>query len=429
MEDLLRSIAADEFRKGSDGGGLRAKHRQSSGVDPVDVGVGIEREHTCGNVFEDGFHQFAAALDFLDGLLKAGSEVVDLLAGKGELAGHLIEGVHEDAELVVSAGSDAVIEIAARDLLRGFREGLDGHSDPLRQEKSDPRGSEKKKQCNQEQAEKNFALEQTQALVLGSVGGCLALNIVQALQKIIRNIAADEDGTGSKRRATGDEKVASNLPDLRTARENCQPMEGRGRRVRHAGGFRAVAIDHPDGVEFGIGANHIVAKVVIAFVWRGEPVGDALRVSIEAVTFLGAHFGDESAALLVGDFERLGEPDVHGAIDEGVAEEEEEDDREERDAHRAQDHFGFEARAEQAGAVFGGQANDIANQNQPKNDECDDDERGKSEKDDEVTAVLQMDRNIERTEGENCGGEHGDRKTAEDEPETPSPVFLRCHIQ
>lgn len=54
---------------------------------------------------------------------------------------------------------DAIVEIAAGDLLGGFGEGLNGYGDAFGEKERDPRGGVEKKKGDEQEAEENFALE------------------------------------------------------------------------------------------------------------------------------------------------------------------------------------------------------------------------------------------------------------------------------
>ena len=230
---------------------MRAEHGNAGGVDAIDGAVNVEGKNGGGNVFEDRFRQFATVFDFLDGLLKAGGEVVDLFARASELAGHLIEGLDEDTQFIVGSRGDTVIEIAARNLLGGFGEGLNRDGDAFGEEECDPSGGEKEKHGNEREAKKNLAFEQAKFLIFGGVGEVLTLDRVQAVQKVVGNVAADEHGAGFIRSVAGDVEFAPDLPHFGAAGKSHDAMECGGSGIfRHAGGFGALAIGEPDDVEF-----------------------------------------------------------------------------------------------------------------------------------------------------------------------------------
>ena len=90
------------------------------------------------NIFEDGFDELAAALEFLHGLLEIAGELIDLAAGVAQLGGHGVEGADERAELVVGLLGDLVIEIAGGDFAGAFGESLDGDGDLFGEIESEP---------------------------------------------------------------------------------------------------------------------------------------------------------------------------------------------------------------------------------------------------------------------------------------------------
>ena len=133
---------------------------------------------------------------------------------------------------------------------------------------------------------------------------------------------------------------------------------------------------------------------VVFFARSREPVGDAPCESVEAAAFFCAHFGNESPALFVGVLEGFGEPDVHGAINERIAEKKKKDNGKKRNAHGAENHFCFDAGAEEAGAMFGNQADNVADEDESEDKECDHDERGERKENQEVIAILKANRRV-----------------------------------
>ncbi len=394
MENAAGRVAAEKIGERSGRGGLRAEHGDGGGVDAIHGTIGVERKDTGRNIFEDGFHQLAAALDFLNGLLKAIGEVVDLLARAAELAGHLVEGVDEDAELVVGARGDAVIEIAAGDLLGGFGKGLDGYGDALGKKERDPHGGEEQEQGDEREADKNLALKDAQVLILRGVGEVLVLDALEAIEEVVWDASADHERARLIRSAAGNVEFAANLPDLGAAGERKGAVECRVRRIGgDADCLRAVVICDPDDIEFRVRADGIVAQVVF-FMRSGEPVGDAPGESVQAIVLCSAHFGDEAATLFAGDFERLGEPDIHGAIDKRIAEEEQENDGKKGNAHGAKDHFGFYARTKDPSTVLGPEANQVADEDESKDEKSDEAESGERKQNDEVVAASRMNRGV-----------------------------------
>ena len=71
------------------------KHLSSAVFGAKYLTVGVQGDHAGGNVFEDGFHQLAAAFEFLHGLLEVAGELVDLRAVVAQLRGHGVEGTDQ----------------------------------------------------------------------------------------------------------------------------------------------------------------------------------------------------------------------------------------------------------------------------------------------------------------------------------------------
>src|SRR5487761_109434 len=264
LEDAAGGGVAQKLGERSGRGSAVAEHSRGGGVDAVERAAGVERQDAGGNVFEDGFHQFAAALDFFEGLLKALCELVNAFARFAELRGHLIEGADQGAQLIMGVRGDAILEVAACDLLGGLDESLNRDGDALGEEQRYPGGGEEEQQRNQEQAEQDLVLKETKILNL------------------------------AERRA--------------------------GRKRGCAGGFGAGFVDAPHDVKLGIGPRGIAAKTALAS-RSGKPRNNISSKTVEALVFLVSHLGDQFAALLIGNFERLGKPDGHGAVDKRVTEE------------------------------------------------------------------------------------------------------------
>ena len=61
----------------------------------------IKRNHTSGNILQNGFHELPPAFQLLHRLLEVGSELIDLRAAVTQLRGHRVEGAHQDAQLIL----------------------------------------------------------------------------------------------------------------------------------------------------------------------------------------------------------------------------------------------------------------------------------------------------------------------------------------
>src|SRR5487761_246840 len=321
LEDAAGGVFAQKLGERSGRGSAVAEHSRGGGVDAVERAAGVERQDAGGNVFEDGFHQFAAALDFFEGLLKALCELVNAFARFAELRGHLIEGADQGAQLIMGVRGDAILEVAACDLLGGLDESLNRDGDALGEEQRYPGGGEEEQQRNQEQAEQDLVLKETQMLILRRVGARLGLDTAKARDEILRNAASDHEPAARIRSAAREVQFAANLPDVRAAGKILNLAERRaGRKRGCAGGFGAGFVDAPHDVKLGIGPRGIAAKTALAS-RSGKPRNNISSKTVEALVFLVSHLGDQFAALLIGNFERLGKPDGHGAVDKRVTEE------------------------------------------------------------------------------------------------------------
>ncbi len=87
-----RAFLTQQLREGNGLLGAFAEHAHRGGIDAANRFGLIDGDHAGGNIFENGFHQRAAALEFLDGLLQVLGEDVDLAAAVAELLGHAVEG-------------------------------------------------------------------------------------------------------------------------------------------------------------------------------------------------------------------------------------------------------------------------------------------------------------------------------------------------
>src|SRR5260370_31483529 len=74
--------------------------------------------------------------------------------------------------------------------------------------------------------------------------------------------------------------------------------------------------------------------------------------------------------LVRGDLQRFGKPQQQAAIDQGIADDEHEDDRQKRNGHGANDHLRLEPRAELFSAAFCPQTQDCACEEETKNEKC-----------------------------------------------------------
>ncbi len=92
--------------------------RTAAGLTRRIVSVLIDGNYAGGNIFENRFHQRAAALQFLHGLLQVLREHINLAAAVAQLLGHPVEGTHQRFQFILRLHVDARLEIARDDFLR-----------------------------------------------------------------------------------------------------------------------------------------------------------------------------------------------------------------------------------------------------------------------------------------------------------------------
>src|SRR5208337_1363007 len=141
------------------------EHLVDGGVGAQDIAVGVEGDDAGGNVLEDGFHQLAASLEFLNGLLEVAGELVNLGAVVAQLRGHSVEGADQPAELVLDLFRNLKLEITGGNFARALGEGLNGHSDLLCEEQGDPGGGGENEHGKEKENQKHLALESAQVLL------------------------------------------------------------------------------------------------------------------------------------------------------------------------------------------------------------------------------------------------------------------------
>ena len=146
--------------------GRLAENRHHGGIHARDLAGTIERNHARGNIFEDGFHQLAAAFALFHGLFEAARKLVDLPPPFAKLFGHAIERTDQRAQFVLRLHFDAVVEISPGNLARGLRERLDGHGYLLGKKQRDPGGGKDQQQSDERQCHQDLALIGPQVLLL-----------------------------------------------------------------------------------------------------------------------------------------------------------------------------------------------------------------------------------------------------------------------
>src|SRR6185437_213805 len=113
-------------------------------------------------------------------------------------------------------------------------------------------------------------------LIIRLIDVVLGLDGIEALKKIIGNVASNHQRPRLIGNASGEIKLVANLPDISAARKLQHVMRIRPRReCRNAGGDSTGTVERPNSVEFGIGARGVVAKITMA-ARHGEPGDDII---------------------------------------------------------------------------------------------------------------------------------------------------------
>ena len=373
-------------------------------------------------------------------MLEVASELVDLRAGIAELRGHGVEGADEDAEFVLDLFRDLIVEIARGDFAGAFGEGLDGDGDLFGKEESDPHGGGENQKSEEEENEEHLAFEGAKILLYVFVVAGLLLDDGPAFEEIgAGTVGGDEGalpGSGeSDGDAGGEVAFILGLPDFDAAGQGV--LQGAlfaadAANIKRAV-FLLVVADHaafdefamgvedPDGVEAsresvleeGLGSFAGMLRGLIA---QGVETREcaAAKIVQEILRFFG------------GDFEGPGEPAAEGAVEQGIADEEHEDDGEQRDGGGAEDHLGFEAGAEMIFAALGPQAHEAAGEDEAEDEQGGGDEAGDRVEGDDFTPGLRLEGDVERAEGEDGGEEQCDEDSAKGELD-PKPAAGTAH--
>src|SRR5882762_6963807 len=116
-----------------------------------------------------------------------------------------------------------------------------------------------------------------------------------------------------------------------------------------------------------------------------------------------------------GDLQRSREPQQQAAIDQRVADDEHEDDRQKRNGHGADDHLRLKASAELFSAAFHPETQDSACEDQAKDEKSGGDKTGDSVEHHHGAPALGLKWYVERSEGEDGGQEQRQKYSADGE--------------
>ncbi|OPY92353.1 MAG: hypothetical protein A4E73_01222 [Syntrophaceae bacterium PtaU1.Bin231] len=156
-------------------------------VDGDDDAVPVDGDDPGGDVAKNRLHVLPALLQIDVGLLQFRFAPFEILH-------HRVEGIDEHADLVIGHDFDTLIQVALRDLLRGFGEILDGAGDPLGEEKAEPGRRKDDEQGHDEEgddeAHLHRILEQVELPILLRRAG----NHLDIVHVRLRDVIADEDG-------------------------------------------------------------------------------------------------------------------------------------------------------------------------------------------------------------------------------------------
>src|SRR5579862_721457 len=245
--DDAAAFFADQVFEGAGGFCAVTEDSHDGGVAAGDFAVGVEGNDAGGDVFEDGFHQLAAALAVFEGLLEIASEFVDLALAFTELGGHGVEGFHESAEFVFAvSGSDAVGEVTAGDFFGGFGHGLNGDGDLFGEEEGDPGGGEEQQEGDEKECEEDLVFVDADVLALLLVGGQMVVDGRVVGEEVGAELAGDvesgvRNGSGGRHEDSG---VGG--PDLCAGGHGVSEVGMRGGDGEGGGaGYGAVGVDDP----------------------------------------------------------------------------------------------------------------------------------------------------------------------------------------
>src|SRR5208283_1666120 len=357
-----------------------SEHAGNRGIGAKDCAIGVQGDHASGNVFQHGFHQLAAALEFLNGLLQVACELIDLRAVIAQLRGHGIEGAHQHTEFVLHLLRHLIPEIAGGNFARALGKRLNGHGDLFGEEEGDPGGGGKNEHGKEKEDQEHLALERAQVLFLDLVFLRLRLDGVPAPHEVGAGAIGGDEGAGvfgveGDRNARGKVTVIAGLPDFDAAGQDALLRAHGAVNAAKFLGTVLILVVTRDATEKQVALG-------IEDPNRGQPSGKGmLEERVGRFTEVrggliakGVQTGQSTVAKVVeellrffgGNFERAGKPASQRTVQQGIAGEKHEDDRQQRNGHGAHDHLGFEARAKLLFAAFGPQAYDAARQDETK---------------------------------------------------------------
>src|SRR5215472_10810918 len=176
---------------------LDLEHTRNRSIHAQDTAGSVERNDSRGNIFENCFHQLAAPLQFLNRLLEAAREFVDLRAAVAELGGHGVERTHEHAKFVLRLLRNLVIEITGGHFAGAFSKSLNWDRDLLGQKQSNPHHRTEQQHSKKKEDEKHLALKRAKVLLRLVILMRLRLNFSKARQDVrTRAVRGDDEAGG-----------------------------------------------------------------------------------------------------------------------------------------------------------------------------------------------------------------------------------------
>src|SRR5271165_6258202 len=131
---------AEEVFEGINALVAEVEHAAEGRVGALDEAIGVQVDDPRGDIFEDGFHELAAAFEFLHGLLEVAGELIDLGAAVAKLGGHGVEGADENAEFVLDLFGNLIVKVSGGYFASAVGERLNGNSNLLGEKQRDPHG-------------------------------------------------------------------------------------------------------------------------------------------------------------------------------------------------------------------------------------------------------------------------------------------------
>ncbi len=405
-------------------------------VEEIQRVVVAERDDAGVEPREDRAHAAALLVDALVRRGELGVRGDELGPALAQLGRHRVEGARERGDLVASLHLDERVEVARADTPRRGGERRDRARHAAREEEPDPHGREENEEREEEEEEHLHGLELRALGLQHRVRRGRARELAQRLGLGGRVERADDEEPGGQRddRPSGLPAVARGLePPRNASRLRVREPLGAGivhvaqRPPRGADGHgRAAGAPPLDEVDARLFARGREEGDEAAVGDRREPGREAFgRPALEGRRPRADEVGDlPSGAHRLLDGRR--EPAFDALLQEAGGGQDEERDRQEREAHVRRDDAHAEARSEDAAARLDDELRRAPHEHEDEREDEDDDD---VEEDEEKNAVRRGDgREVARAQDERvAAGERraeGERDRDED-PVVPRPAPSR----